>query len=129
MRSGKKSGKMSEENENELDNVIAVCSALEDIGERKIANALFKKRIENKLELVETDEWVDHAICDSYPIVDARQLVYCCPATKHCIFRNSVLKKIGMSVKEYTEMKKRWAEELEGDSKALKYVKGLRVLE
>ena len=97
---------MSEE-ENETDSVFAICSALEDIGERKIAKALFKKRIEDKLELVETEEWVEHAICDSYPLVDARQLVYCCPATKQCPFRNIVLKKVGMSLKQYTEWKKR----------------------
>ena len=104
--------KMSEEeseNENEIDNVLAVCSVLEDIGEKRIATALFNKRIEAKLELVETDEWVDHAICDSFPIVDTRQLVYCCPHTKPCPFRRTVLKKIGMSLKEYTELKKGWA--------------------
>ena len=107
----KRERKMSEEEagENELDNVIAVCSALEDIGEKKIANALFKKRIEDKLELVSTDEWVEHAICDSFPIVDTRQIVYCCPATKPCIFRNVVLKKMGMSLKKYIELKKQWA--------------------
>ena len=104
---------MSEEKEEEkenIDTIFAICSDLEDIGEKKIATELFKKRIEDKLELVETDEWVDHAICDTYPVVDTRQLVYCCPHTKPCPFRNSVLKKICMSMKEYTEMKKRWAE-------------------
>lgn len=94
------------EEESEIDTVFAICSALEDIGELKIAKEVFKKRIEDKLELVETDEWIEHTICDSYPVVDRRQLVYCCPATKPCSFRNCVLKKIGISIKEYTRKKK-----------------------
>ena len=95
---------MSEE-EVTMERIFDICSALEDIGEKGLATKLFKKRIENELEIVETDEWEEHTICDSFPIADKRQLVYCCPETKMCIFRNSVLKKIGVSLSDYTKLK------------------------
>lgn len=110
---------MSEENElseEEKDvKLMQIIQELSEIGLNKEANQLFK-RLSKKITFVDLgdDEWYKHQICETYPKCDLRTMVYCCAPTNPCQFRNSVLKKLGWSLEDYINLKKKFAEELEG---------------
>jgi hypothetical protein len=91
--------------------ILSICSALGEIGEKEMANQLFEK-VSEKIKFIKKDDWINHQICGDFPEVDIRCLVFCCSPAKNCPFRNSVLKKIGLTVMDYTKMKERFAEEI-----------------
>ena len=102
---------MSEENELEEElnaKIMGVVEALEEIGEKGLANRLFRK-LSLKIEFVDLEDWEQHQICETYPQVDLRTMVYCCSPKNPCPYRNSVLKKIGWSLGDYIELKKEFA--------------------
>ena len=109
---------MSEENElseEERDaKLMQIIQELSELGLNKEANQLFKK-LEKKIEFVDLgdDEWHKHQICETYPKCDLRTMVYCCAPTNPCPYRNSVLRKLNLSIKDYIEVKKKLAEKLE----------------
>jgi len=101
---------MSEEiSEEELtEKIITICGELEDIGEKRLSKKLFEK-IEKKLEFVSLSDWENHQICSTFPKIDIRDLVFCCSPSNNCPYRAAVLRKLGLSLGDYTQMKKRFA--------------------
>ena len=113
---------MSEEaplSEEEKDaKIMQIIQELSELGLNKEANLLFKK-LEKKIEFVDLgDEWYKHQICETYPKCDLRTMVYCCAPSNPCQFRNSVLKKLGWSLQDYINLKKKFAGEIEEMLKA-----------
>ena len=106
---------MSEEelSEEELNaKIMGVVEALEEIGERGLANKLFKK-LSAKIEFVDLgDEWYNHQICETYPKCDLRTMVYCCAPTNPCPYRNSVLRKLNLTIADYIELKEKFGSEM-----------------
>ena len=92
--------------------IVEIVQALSEIGENRIANQLFKK-IEKKLEFVSLPDWENHQICETFPKIDIRTMVYCCAPTNPCPYRAAVLRKLGLSLDDYIGIKKELAEELE----------------
>ena len=106
---------MSEEeiSEEEKDSkIVEIVQALSEIGENQIANQLFKK-IEKKLEYVSLPDWENHQICETFPKIDIRTMVYCCAPTNPCPYRASVLRTLGLTIPDYVAMKKMFAIEIE----------------
>jgi len=107
---------MSEEtlSEEELNaKIMGVVEALEEIGERGLANKLFKK-LSDKIEFVDLgdDEWYKHQICETYPKCDLRTIVYCCAPTNPCPYRNSVLRKLNLTIADYIQLKEKFGSEM-----------------
>lgn len=88
--------------------LLAICGELEEIGERKTAIEIFRK-ISNKIKFVKRKDWINHQICADFPTVDIRCFVFCCSPAKNCIFRGAVLKKLGLTIKDYIRMKEGFA--------------------
>ena len=108
---------MSEEeplSEEEKDSkLMQIIQELSGIGLNKEANRLFKK-LSKKITFVSLPDWEYHQICETYPQCDLRDLVFCCSPSNPCQFRNSVLKKLGLNLEDYINLKKKFAEDLEG---------------
>lgn len=104
---------MSEElSEEEKDvKLMNIIQELSELGMKKEANQLFKK-IAKKICFVSLPDWEYHQICETYPQVDLRDVVFCCSPSNPCPYRNSVLKKLGLSVADYIEIKKKYGEEI-----------------
>jgi predicted metal-binding transcription factor (methanogenesis marker protein 9) len=94
-----------------IEKKLIAWKALENINEKDIANQLFKK-ISKEIKFIERKDWTNHQICGDFPNVDLRCLVFCCPPSKDCPFRNSVLKKLNKSVKDYKIFKEKLAKEI-----------------
>jgi len=81
------------------------------VGEKEIAENIFKK-INDKIKLVEKEDWEFHQICGDFPEVDKRCLVFCCSPVKNCPYRNAVLQKMGLTIRDYTKMKRNFANQI-----------------
>jgi predicted metal-binding transcription factor (methanogenesis marker protein 9) len=105
---------MSEElTEEEKDvKLLEIMQALSELGENAIANQLFGK-IEKKLKWVLLQDWETHQICETFPHVDTRDLVFCCSPSNNCPYRAAVLRKMGLTTADYIDMKRELAEVLE----------------
>ena len=86
---------------------MEIVQALSELGENKIANQLFEK-IKKKLEFVSLSDWENHQICETFPKCDLRTMVYCCAPTNPCPYRAAVLRKLGLSLDDYVQMKRRF---------------------
>ncbi len=95
-----------------MQKLLAICSELEELGEKETANQIFEK-ISKRINFIKRGDWTDHQICSDFPNIDIRCLVFCCSPAKPCIFRNTVLQKIGLTVDNYTKMKEKFAGEIE----------------
>ena len=107
---------MSEElSEEEINaKIMETVQALEEIGERGLANRLFKK-LSAKITFSVRDDWINEQICSLFPKdIDIRCMVFCCSPRNACPYRAAVLKKIGWSLEDYINLKKKFAEDLEG---------------
>lgn len=93
---------LTEEELNEK--IMETVQALEEIGERGLANRVFKK-LSLKIEFIELDDWVYHQVCSTFPKVDVRDLTFCCSPANMCPYRTAVLKKLGLSLEDYIHMK------------------------
>lgn len=102
---------MSEEEDRDT-RIMEIVQALSELGENKIANQLFKQ-IEKKITFIEMEDWVNHQICDTFPRVCTKDLVFCCSPSNPCPYRAAVLKKMGLTVAEYIKIKKDLADSLE----------------
>jgi hypothetical protein len=91
---------------------MEMVQALSELGENKLANDLFKK-LEKKISYVSLPDWVNHQICESFPKVDTRDLVFCCSPSNNCPYRAAVLRKMGLTTADYIDMKRELAEVLE----------------
>ena len=87
--------------------LLEIIQALSELNENQIANQLFKK-IEKKLEFVSLPDWENHQICSTFPKIDIRDLVFCCSPTNNCPYRAAVLHKLGLSLDNYIQMKRRF---------------------
>lgn len=94
-----------------IEQILCICGALEEIGEKDMSKQLFEK-LSKKIELVKIDNWINEQICGTFPKADIRCLVFCCSPAKNCIFRNAILKKMGLTVKDYVKMKERFGEQI-----------------
>ena len=108
---------MSEEealSEEEKDaKLMGIIQELSELGMNKEANQLFKK-LAKKITFVDLgDEWYKHQICSTYPRVSLKTMVFCCSPANPCPYRTAVLKKAGLTTKDYIEIKKELAEKLE----------------
>jgi predicted metal-binding transcription factor (methanogenesis marker protein 9) len=90
---------------------LAIWKVLENAGEQDLADQLFNK-ISKEIKFIEKADWYNQEICGDYPNIDLRCLVFCCPPSKDCPFRNSVLKKLNKSVNDYKILKKELAKEI-----------------
>jgi predicted metal-binding transcription factor (methanogenesis marker protein 9) len=92
---------------------MEIVQALSELGENKIANQLFGK-IEKNIRFVEREDWVNEQICSVFPNnIDIRCLVFCCSPKNPCPFRAAVLRKLGLSLKDYIDIKKDLSKDLE----------------
>ena len=98
--------------EEKIEDILGVCGALEEIGEKEMAHQLFEK-ISKMIKFIKRDDWTDHQICGDFPEVDTRCLVFCCSPSKPCIFRNTILKKMDLTVDDYTRSKEEFATNFE----------------
>jgi len=103
--------KMSEEEDMDAKRMELV-QALSELGENKIATELFKQ-IEKKITFVELDDWTNHQICETFPRVCTKDLVFCCSPSNQCPYRAAVLKKMGLTIKDYIVIKKEMASTLD----------------
>ena len=94
--------------EEKVEKLLGICGALEEVEEAEMAHQLFEK-ITKKIKFVKKDGWLKHQICGDFPKVDTRCLVFCCSPRKPCIFRNTILKKMELSVDDYAKMKEKMA--------------------
>lgn len=78
--------------------------------DKEFSEPYFQKRLKKHINLVEREDWTKHQICGDYPNVDLRCLAFCCTPEKKCPHRNSVLKKVGLTVEDYTNLKREFAE-------------------
>jgi hypothetical protein len=92
--------------------ILELIQTLSELGENTIANQLFKK-IEKKITFVLLPDWMNHQICESFPKVDTRDLVFCCSPSNNCPYRAAVLKKMGLTKADYIEIKKELADTLD----------------
>ena len=90
---------------------LQLCSDLEEVGEKELANKLFAK-IEKGIEFVELDDWIHEQICSTFPTVDVRCLTWCCSPSNNCPFRAAVLRKLGWNLGDYIGLKQHFAEEI-----------------
>jgi len=93
---------------NKIEKLLSICGDLEEIGEKEMASKLFEK-ICKKIKFIKKDDWIEHQICGDFPKIDTRCLVFCCSPSKPCIFRNTILKMIGLSIDDYTKIKEKFA--------------------
>ncbi len=91
---------------------MEIVQALSELGENAIANQLFKK-IEKKITFILLPDWVNHQICETFPRVDTRNLVFCCSPSNNCPYRAAVLRKMGLTASDYIEIKKELADTLD----------------
>lgn len=94
-----------------IERLLGICTDLEEAGEVKMAYQLFDK-ICKKIRFIKKADWTEHQICGDFPKVDVRCLVFCCSPSKTCIFRNTILKKMGLGVDDYTKMKEKFAKDM-----------------
>jgi hypothetical protein len=99
------------EEENDMKRMELV-QALSELGETKIANQLFKK-LEKKITFVSLSDWENHQICSTFPRADIKDLVFCCSPSNNCPYRAAVLRKLGLSLKDYIDIKKDLSKDLE----------------
>jgi hypothetical protein len=92
--------------------LLEIIQALSGLGENKIANQLFKT-IEKKITFVSLPDWENHQVCETFPECDLRTMVYCCAPTNPCPYRAAVLRKLGLTLKDYIDIKKDLAKDLE----------------
>jgi hypothetical protein len=90
---------------------MELVQALSELGENTLANDLFKK-LEKKITYVSLPDWMNHQICETFPKVDTRDLVFCCSPSNNCPYRAAVLKKMGLTMADYIEIKKELAKAL-----------------
>ena len=96
-----------------IQKLLAICSELEELGEGEIANQIFEK-ISKKIKFIKRNDWTGHQICGDFPKVDIRCLVFCCSPAKPCMFRDTVLQKMGLTLDDYTRMKEQFAQKIKG---------------
>jgi len=101
----------SEERE-KLNKAMAISLALDEIGEKEKAEEIFQERVEPNIKFIERNDWIEHQICGDWPEVDIRCLAFCCYPVKDCPYRISVLKKLGLTDKDYIEMKRKIGERI-----------------
>ena len=92
--------------------LMEIVQALSELNENQIANQLFKK-IEKKITFILLSDWENHQICSTFPKVDTRDLVFCCSPQNPCPFRAAVLRKLGLTLKDYIDIKKDLSKDLE----------------
>ena len=97
--------------EMELRNLMQAEMMLNQVGMKKEADEVSKK-ISDKIEFVEIEDWMDKQIHETFPKVDIRCMAFCCSPTKNCPVRNFVLKKLGKTEEEYAKMKKEFGEDI-----------------
>lgn len=102
---------LSKEEEEDMKR-MEIVQALSELGETTLANQLFGK-IERKLVFISLPDWEYHQICETFPECDLRTLVYCCAPTNPCPYRAAVLRKLGLTLKNYIDIKKDLAKDLE----------------
>ena len=105
---------MSEELSEEAKDVklMNIIQELSELGMNKEANQLFKT-LAKKIEFVDLgDEWYNHQICETYPKCDLRTMIYCCAPTNPCPYRNSVLRKLNLTIADYIELKEKFGSEM-----------------
>lgn len=101
---------MSEEELNEK--IMNTVQALEEIGERALANKLFKK-LSAKITFAVRDDWINEQICSLFPKdIDPRCLIWCCSPRNPCQFRAAVLRKLGLSLEDFIIFKAEFAEQI-----------------
>jgi len=100
----------------EIRNKIQAYMILSQIGMKKQAEEVFKELVK-KIEFVDMEDWINHQICGDFPKVDIRCMAFCCSPAKNCPFRNSVLKKLGKTIKDFIEYKSRFGERIKRDFK------------
>jgi len=91
---------------------MEIVQALSELGEDKIANELFKQ-IAKKITFVELDDWTKHQICETFPRVCTKDLVFCCSPSNQCPYRAAVLKKMGLTIADYIAIKNEMASTLD----------------
>ena len=91
--------------------LLEIIQALSELNENQIANMLFGE-ISKKLEFVSLPDWETHQICSTFPKIDIRDLVFCCSPTNNCPYRAAVLRKMGLTLNDYTEIKKELSDAL-----------------
>ncbi|MBE9592845.1 MAG: hypothetical protein IMF19_05135, partial [Proteobacteria bacterium] len=91
---------------------MEIVQALSELGENAMANQLFKK-MEKKVEFVSLPDWENHQICSTFPKVDSKCLVFCCSPSNNCPYRAAVLRMLGLTLKDYVEIKKELADRLD----------------
>lgn len=104
------------EKPNPIQNKIQAYMILLEIGEKKLAEQVFKE-ISKKINFVERDDWINHQICGDFPKIDIRCMAFCCSPAKNCPYRNSVLKKLGKGITDFIEYKERFGEKIKKDFK------------
>jgi hypothetical protein len=91
-----------------IEKLLSICGDLEEAGEKEMAYQLFEK-VCKKIKFIKRDDWIERQICGDFPKVDSRCLVFCCSPFKLCVYRNTILEKMGLSVDDYTRMKEKFA--------------------
>jgi hypothetical protein len=92
--------------------IMGVVETLEEIGERGLANKLFKK-LSAKITFSVRDDWINEQICSLFPKdIDPRCLIWCCSPRNPCQFRAAVLRKLGLSLEDFIIMKAEFAEQI-----------------
>lgn len=71
------------------------------------------EKASQKVKLAKKNDWESRSICGDFPEVDVRCLIFCCRASKACVLRNAVLKRIDLTVDEYAQMKKKFGQNFE----------------
>jgi len=93
---------------------MSICRTLEEVGEKEMVHQLFEK-VSKKIKFIKRDDWIEHQICGDFPKVDIRCLVFCCSPSKPCVFRNTILEKMGLTVDDCIETKEEFAQILRSD--------------
>ena len=104
----------TKDSKQETRNKIQAYLILNQIGMEELANKVFEELIK-KIEFVDMEDWINKQICGTFPKVDIRCLAFCCSPAKNCPFRNSVLKKLGKTIKDFIEYKNRFGERIKKD--------------
>jgi len=69
-------------------------------------------QLASMIQFARFNDWIDHQICGTFPLVDIRNLVFCCSPKKNCPYRNSVLIALGLTVEDYKGLKLRMGKEV-----------------
>jgi len=92
--------------------IMRVIEALEEIGEKGLANKLFKK-LSDKITFTQRDDWINEQVCSLFPKdIDPRCLIWCCSPRNPCQFRAAVLRKLGLSLEDFIIMKAEFGEQI-----------------